>query len=212
MIYILYTLIKEDNHENLMNNFLPKFSTEFQDKIIRYRRWQDAQLSLLGRGLLVKGMEKINCSFTESDLKYNTFNKPYFDSINVSFNISHSGEVVLCVLSIEDVGIDIEEIKPIKILDFKSQMTGNEWVLVNESENSKRSFYNYWTQKEAVIKAHGKGLSIPLKSFEVQNMKTTIGSENFFLKKITIKEDYSCHLALKKSLNAIEIKTDKIHF
>ena len=213
MIYILQTSINEDNHKNLIDNYLPKLSTEFQDKIGRYRRWQDAQLSLLGRVLLVRGMEQMDCSFDKPDLKYTSFNKPYFDGNDISFNISHSGKVVVCALTyLGDIGIDIEKIEPIKILDFKSQMTNNEWKLVNESKDAKHSFFSYWTQKEAIIKAHGKGLTIPLKSFEIQNNKTTIGSENFFLKEITIKDDYCCHLALKKSIDTIEIKTIKIDF
>jgi len=213
LIYILQTSINEDNHKNLIDNYLPKLSTEFQDKIGRYRRWQDAQLSLLGRVLLVRGMEQMDCSFDKPDLKYTSFNKPYFDGNDISFNISHSGKVVVCALTyLGDIGIDIEKIEPIKILDFKSQMTNNEWKLVNESKDAKHSFFSYWTQKEAIIKAHGKGLTIPLKSFEIQNNKTTIGSENFFLKEITIKDDYCCHLALKKSIDTIEIKTIKIDF
>jgi 4'-phosphopantetheinyl transferase len=211
LIYILYTSINKDNHKRLIDDFLPKCSIEFQDKIRRYRRWQDAQLSLLGRVLLAKGVEQMNCTFDESELKYTSFNKPYFVNNGIHFNISHSGEVAICALThLGDVGIDIEKTEATKVLDFKSQMTSNEWELVNESKDSKLSFFNYWTQKEAVIKAHGNGLSIPLKSFEVQNNRTVIGSDNFFLKEIIIKDDYCCHLALKKSLDTIEIRIKKI--
>lgn len=213
MIYIFYTLINEDNHNDLIAKYLPRFSTDFQYKITKYRRWQDAQLSLLGRVLLVKGMAQMNGVFDNSDLKYNAFNKPYFDSSDVNFNISHSGKVVVCALTyLGDIGIDIEKIEPIKVSDFKSQMTNNEWESVNNSKDIERSFFLYWSQKEAVIKAHGKGLIIPLKSFEVQNNKTTIGIKNFFLKEIIIKDDYSCHIALNKAIDTIEIKTSKLHF
>lgn len=213
MINILHTSINEANHKSLIANYLPKFSAEFQGKIVRYRRWQDAQLSLLGRVLLIKGMEQRKCRFDESDMKYNAFNKPYFDSNDISFNISHSGRIVVCVLTyMGDIGIDIEKIDPIEVSDFKSQMTNNEWKLISESKNISHSFLNYWTQKEAVIKAHGNGLSIPLKSFEIQNNKTTVDSKNFFLKEVTIMNDYSCHVALNKSIDTIEIKTNKIDF
>ena len=37
-------------------------------------------------------------------------------------------------------------------------MLVNEWKLINESTNANLSFFQYWTQKEAVIKTHGKGL------------------------------------------------------
>lgn len=213
MINILYTYINEDNHKRLIDDFLPKCSIEFQDKIRKYRRWQDAQLSLLGRFLLAKGMEQMNCVFEESDIKHTSFGKPYFNSNAVNFNISHSGKIVICVLTnVGDIGIDIEKINPIKVSDFKSQMTANEWMLINESKDIKLSFFDYWTQKEAVIKTHGNGLSISLKSFEIKNNKTAINSENFFLKKIPVKDDYSCYLALKKIFDTIEIKINRINF
>ena len=213
MIHVLYTSINEENHKKIIDHYLPDFSAEYQDKIKRYRRWQDAQLSLLGRILLVKGLEQINYGFDESNLNYTSFNKPYLENNAIHFNISHSGELVVCALTkIGAIGIDIEKINGTKISDFKSQMTVNEWKLINESTNANLSFFQYWTQKEAVIKTHGKGLSIPLKSFEVTKNKTIIESELYFLKELKINDDYCCHLALKENIDTIEIITEKINF
>ena len=91
MIHVLYTSINEENHKKIIDHYLPDFSAEYQDKIKRYRRWQDAQLSLLGRILLVKGLEQINYGFDESNLNYTSFNKPYLENNAIHFNISHSG-------------------------------------------------------------------------------------------------------------------------
>ena len=119
MIIIYYTHISEKSHKRLIKEYLSCFSTEFQDKIRRYRRWQDAQLSLLGRVLLAKGVEQMNCTFDESELKYTSFNKPYFVNNGIHFNISHSGEVAICALThLGDVGIDIEKIEPIKAVSY----------------------------------------------------------------------------------------------
>jgi len=213
LIHVLYTSINVENHKKIIDHYLPDFSAEYQDKIKRYRRWQDAQLSLLGRILLVKGLEQINYGFDESNLNYTSFNKPYLENNAIHFNISHSGELVVCALTkIGAIGIDIEKINGTKISDFKSQMTVNEWKLINESTNANLSFFQYWTQKEAVIKTHGKGLSIPLKSFEVTKNKTIIESELYFLKELKINDDYCCHLALKENIDTIEIITEKINF
>lgn len=194
-----------------MDLYLSNFSLKFQEKVKRFRRWQDAQLSLLGRVLLMKGLAHLNYKFDESKLKYNPFDKPYFDDNHVHFNISHSEDFAVCgVTQLGEIGIDIEKINPISISSFKSQMTPAEWEMVNNIKNSKRAFYTYWSQKEAVIKAHGRGLNIPLKSFEIENNITAIGDENFYLREVNICDNYSCHIAIKKRLEAVNIQISKI--
>lgn len=213
MIYIYFSRIKESNHTTILDNYLSFFSEEFQNRIARYVNWQDAQLSLLGRVLLVKGMEKMNYKFDKSSINYTIFNKPYTNNDNLNFNISHSGEIVLCALTnIGDIGIDVEKINPVIISKFKSQMTDNEWDLVSGSEDVECSFFNYWTRKEAVMKAHGNGLSIPIKSFEVLENRSFIGSDSYFLKEIKIQDSYSCHLAMKQSIDNFQIKISRLDF
>ncbi len=210
MVYIFYCKIAQDQHELLLKTFLPQFSIAFQEKIMKYRRWQDAQLSLLGRVLLKKGLNQLGKQYDESKLKVTAYNKPYFENDDLEFNISHSGEIVVCAISKNGaIGIDIEECKNIDVHDFKSQMTCNEWNTINQSKDIVRAFYKYWTEKEAVIKAHGNGLSIPLKSFEVNNAHTKIVHEDFWLKKIDIESNYYCTISFKErdiEINEIEEK------
>lgn len=207
MIHILYAYISEDHHQKLLNAFLPKFSIDFQKKVTDFRRWQDAQLSLLGRILLFHGIKKFNKDYTDDAIKYTEYDKPYFEDKSIKFNISHSAEVVTCVLSADfEIGIDIELLQPIQIEDFKSQMTAGEWHRVNASEDKTTAFFTYWTQKEAVIKAHGKGLLIPLKSFEVLDDKTSINTENFFLKEIKLNDNYKCYIASNTAIDTLPVE------
>lgn len=213
MIHIYYSYLSEENHESLLKNDLPKFSADYQEKIKRYRRWQDAQLSLLGRILLFKGIEEIyKDNPHDKVIKHTKYNKPYFDDDLIQFNISHSGDIVVCALSDEhEIGIDIEIVTDIVIYDFKSQMTEIEWDKIVLSNNKKDSFFDYWTQKEAVIKAHGHGLTIPLKSFEILDNTTKINEEKFFLKEIEIDQQYKCYISLKTNTNEISVKRHNIN-
>lgn len=202
MTQILYAYISEENHDYLMQKHLNGLSDDFKNKVLAYKKWQDSQLSLLGRLLLNHGLQKMSIKQEKKNLNYTLYNKPFLDDINIRFNISHSGEIAVCVLSdMNDVGIDVEIIHKINIQDFESQMTKNEWqnILLVEDEN--KAFFDYWTQKEAVIKANGKGLSIPLKSFEITNERTKINDETFFLKEIFLDEKYKCHLAFKDKID-----------
>ncbi|GIQ60768.1 4'-phosphopantetheinyl transferase [Flavobacterium collinsii] len=208
MIYIYYSYLSKENHENMLKYDLPKFPVDYQEKIKRYRRWQDAQLSLLGRILLFNATEEIyNHNPYDKEIKHTKYNKPYFDNDLIRFNISHSGNIVVCALNDEnEIGIDIEIINDIEIEDFKSQLTEFEWNKIVLSRNKKDTFYDYWTKKEAVIKAHGDGLAIPLSSFEILENTTRINEENFYLKEIKIDEKYKCFVSLKTEINEISLK------
>lgn len=177
---------------------LPTFPPDFQKRILRYRRWQDAQSSLIGRVLLNTAIKKIDKNYCYQELLYTDYNKPFFESGYIKFNISHSGTLVICAATeTTDIGIDIELLNEIDIWSFRQQMTETEWKNIVFSDNIKNSFYNYWTQKEAVIKAHGQGLSLPLKSFEIIQNRAIVNNEEFFLKEIKVNSDYKCHLSVQ---------------
>jgi 4'-phosphopantetheinyl transferase len=206
---ILYAKISEENHSFLLDKYLNRLEPVYRDKLLKFRRWQDIQLSLLGRLLLQEGLsllsnEKINLPV----LKYSEYGKPYFLN-GFHFNISHSKDIVICALNKKfEIGIDIEIIKVINPHDFKNQMTDYEWFSVANSGNSVLNFYKYWTEKEAVLKAEGKGLSTPLKSFEIIDNKTILNAHCFFTSEIKIADGYCCSLAIKA--DSVDFKTIKI--
>lgn len=213
MIYIYYSYLSEENHESLLKNELVKFPVDYQEKIKRYRRWQDAQLSLLGKILLFKGVEEIyRDNPYDKVIKHTKYNKPYFDDNLIRFNISHSGDIVVCAMSNKfEIGIDIEIVTDLEIHDFKSQFTDNEWHKIVLHHNKREAFFDYWTQKEAVIKSHGHGLTIPLESFEIFDNTTHINGEKYYLQKIKIDDQYKCCLSFKEYFNEISIKQIQIN-
>lgn len=199
MVNIYFSHLSELQHDHLLQYYLPQFSSQFQQKIHRYRRWEDAQLSLLGRLLLVHGLKQMGYDFSEEDLTYNTYQKPQFKTGIPKFNISHSGTIAICVISpTHEVGIDIEYVKEIDIHDYRSTMTHHEWQSLHHKKDKKSGFYSYWTQKEAVVKAHGKGLSVPLQSFTVSQDRTVIEGDHFFTKELPVASGYVCHLAWRR--------------
>lgn len=200
MTYIYYAYVDKENQKFLFENSILSFPADFVERILRYRRWEDFQLTLLGRLLLKFGLKKLDIHYEEENIQYSDYKKPYLKDTNVEFNISHSGKIVVCTIShINEIGIDIEKIDNIDIKDFRTQMLNSEWEKVINAKSQKDAFFEYWTQKEAVIKANGKGLSISLKSFEIINNKTKIEDDFFFLKEICLDTKYKCYVALKNS-------------
>mgnify|MGYP000721972298 CR=1 FL=1 len=213
MTKIFYTYISEENHNQLLHDFLPYFSKELQKNILKYRKWENLQLSLLGKLLLRLGLKQMNVSFHLENLVYNSYGKPFLNNGSIQFNISHSGEMVACVfVDCCEVGIDIEKVTEIDICDFKSQMLFSEWKRIINSSNKKIAFFEYWTQKEAVIKAHGMGLSIPIKSFEIVEGKSSCDGIDFSLKEVLLDENYKCYLAFNNGKYCTDIQSFKINF
>jgi 4'-phosphopantetheinyl transferase len=90
----------------------------------------------------------------------------------LAFNTSHSdGMAVVAVAQGQRVGIDIERVREIEsALDVAEGLFAApevEWLRSVSSGSCSRAFLALWTRKEAVVKALGGGLSIPLDGFSV---------------------------------------------
>ena len=72
------------------------------------------------------------------------------------WSLSHKPEYVAAVVSKDEVGIDIEEMKPRDELLFARVASDKEWEL---KEKSWDTLFRYWTAKEAILKVIGIGIS-----------------------------------------------------
>jgi len=91
---------------------------------------------------------------------------------NIRFNISHSeGAALFAFARDREIGVDIEYIQDISDLDLIADQffsSDENDVLQSLTEDEKRrAFFNGWTRKEALVKALGEGLSLPMKRFSV---------------------------------------------
>ena len=119
----------------------------------------------------------------------NQYGKPYLQGYtDFKFNISHSGDFVVCAVDDKSIGVDIEEVKNIEYKEIsRNCFTENEFNYINQ-ENSNiqlNRFYKIWTLKESYIKYCGQGLSMPLESFSID-----IDKENI---KVIVNEEYKEH-------------------
>jgi 4'-phosphopantetheinyl transferase len=98
--------------------------------------------------------------------------RPLSGNIGLQFNLSHSGSLALCAVTLRrDVGVDLEQMRE-DLADetvaarFFSQAENATLVSLPQIERTK-AFFNCWTRKEAYVKAQGAGLTLPLDSFDV---------------------------------------------
>lgn len=93
-------------------------------------------------------------------------------SSDLRFNLSHTqGATVFAIARIRQVGIDVERIRPdTNVMELAERFFSGpevEWLRSQAASEHIASFFSCWTAKEAYIKAHGEGLSLPLDSFGV---------------------------------------------
>ena len=217
MISVYYTYknrdIPEDDWERGIN-LLPDFISE---KCRRYIQKKDRDNALLGKLLLLYAlMEHGYSKDALMSLSYDGYGKPHMD-FPIEFSITHSGcHVLLAYSDTDKVGIDVETILPIDLNDFEKVLTKEEWQYIMTTHLKADLFYKIWTIKESVLKAHGNGLSIPLKevrihAFDSGNAYSTCNScqQNdvftaslfdriWYLKELQLTPEAKCHLAFRR--------------
>jgi 4'-phosphopantetheinyl transferase len=136
-----------------------------------YRRDADKLRFLTGR-TLIRGVAAVELGKQPRDIAIDSscfdcgkpHGKPKVDGLEVS--ISHSGDwVALAVTDRSPVGVDVEEVRDAEIdglagIAFSPAELAT-FTSVPQSDR-KGAFFTYWSRKEAVVKATGKGMSVPM--------------------------------------------------
>lgn len=108
------------------------------------------------------------------DFNFGPYGKPILiGNPELSFNLAHSGEVILIAISGQgnSIGVDlefrreIEEWRSLAARYFHTEEVAE--LLTMSPEEGQSAFFDCWTRKEAITKALGMGLSLPLDSFRV---------------------------------------------
>ena len=117
-------------------------------------------------GLAPAGLEFVANDFGKPSLAPGAGRTP------LSFNLTHSGDVILYVFGDgRHVGVDVEAIRTdLNIMELaQGQFSPQEIATLQATNPSDQTgaFFRCWTRKEAYLKARGEGLGFPLKQFAV---------------------------------------------
>lgn len=145
--------------------------------------------------------------------QYSTYQKPYLPSpyTDLQFNMSHSHDyAAFAITQHAAIGIDIEKILPIQHQEIANRyFSQKENLAISALAKAEQSyaFYRIWSRKEAIIKAIGKGLSMPLDSFTVasddQVENILVEDKTWSLAPIHINSEYTGAVACEKSIENI---------
>lgn len=184
---------------------LPK---ALQDEISSYKMNDDRLRLLAGKRLLQMALAQSNHDQTLiHSYKIADNGKPYIPRF-YPFNISHSGHVVTCavLLTEGEIGIDCEKVRPIQPSSFTKQFSPSEMNWILSSENPQRRFFDAWTMKEAVMKADGRGMRIPLHNIRLNQDHAVIDdrSEIWYLYPLYLHPEHPAHLCSNRAITDIQ--------
>ena len=113
--------------------------------------------------------------FTISDL-----GKPELSNatLPLRFNLSHNDELIICAVCLnKDIGCDIENLsRNINVNAIaKRFFSASEYQLIKDQPST---FFEYWTLKEAFVKATGLGISQGLDTFSFEIKKQQQHKQN----------------------------------
>ncbi len=145
----------QDERYEICYMSLPAFRKEKADRI----RSQKGKAQSAGAWML---LEKIR--------------KEYGISDEAAFNLSHSGDYVLCSVDMDCheetmVGCDIEEIKEIDLNIAKRFFCPSEYEQIIKEKSrviQNDTFYRFWVLKESFMKATRQGMAMDMSSFEIE--------------------------------------------
>lgn len=204
----------------------------FHDELVRAARFvfeRDRRRFVVAHAALRSVLgQYLDCESANIRFDYGAYGKPYLsDRIDsLSFNLSHSDELALLgVARGREIGIDIERLdRRINIFEVADQFfTPKEIAAIRAAVHDRQHlrFLEFWTRKEAYLKALGKGLAIPLNQFDVSTLECGLGQcaggqweplpGGWTIRQFTPAADYVAALATANELEHVVIRTWSAH-
>lgn len=145
---------------------LPMLPTERQQRALACRADSDAA-RIAGAGwLLQQVLQQNGIPRDQQRFTCNPQGKPALaENKALHFSLSHSGSWVVCAVGDHPVGVDVE-LPRCSAAIAKRYFHPSEAAWADDPD----CLCRLWTAKEAFVKALGDGLTIPLRSFQVELM------------------------------------------
>lgn len=192
MIKVLYALEAPWSDELHQHN-LQLLPVSMQQKIKLYQDKTVQQQRIIAKMMLIRLFTETapETPYSLNDIKYNRFNKGYIDD-SIYFNTSYTKGLTICAMSVKNwVGIDAEIIAPVNVSLFKGYFTEKEWRILQANIFDLTLFYSFWTRKEAVLKAIGRGIYEDFNRIDILDDNLSYNDQTWFIQDVRLHYSYS---------------------
>ena len=144
---------------------LKEISEQRREQALKFKHEQGQRLCVLAYLLLKQALSETYGITDNPIFEYNEHGKPSIvDHPEICFNLSHCKEAVVCVISDQPIGVDVESIREFKESLVNYTMNDDEIAQINSAEHPAAAFIRLWTMKEATMKLIGTGISNDMKT------------------------------------------------
>jgi 4'-phosphopantetheinyl transferase len=212
MIKVYSVRFDENVDRNCIEPLYPFLSQYTIQRIKDFHFLQDAVRCSLGEVLVKYAIgETFEIPLKDICFLRNEYGKPFVKGREgIHFNISHSAERIVCAVSSQPVGVDIEKVTSIDTLAVaRVFFSKDEADYISSVPPHRRQdlFFDLWTMKESYIKLEGSGLALPLASFIIKYNETPVrvqcpitGQNLAFIKQYNIDPCYKLSVCSRQSL------------
>lgn len=206
MIRVYFTRVEKPLPPAVFDDLLGLLPSNNQERVRRFRRWQDRHTHLYTRLQLIEGI-RVSGGGTDAlnEIQYDKNNRPFIPG-KADFSISHSESYAVCAIgNAARIGVDTEPSHAIDIDDYRDTMDEDQWGDIVGADNPASSFLTYWTKKEAVIKADGRALAFPLKNVRFEDGMGIMEDAKWFMHELDLGPESHTWLACNKENAEIEL-------
>lgn len=165
-VHVHVTTVEEARQTGALGRYLAQLTDEERARHARMRADPRGDEFLVGRALLRHALARHGVA---GAFIVGAHGRLEMAGAGVSFNLSHAGGLVVCAVADSLVGIDVEKMDEGRTEPavWESHFAPPEVAALTALPEEQRCdrFFQYWTLKEAYIKARGLGLAIPLRDF-----------------------------------------------
>ena len=191
----MHILLSQDIWDFDLDAALSEISEQRREQAVKFKHELGQRLCVLAYQLLKQGLREAYGIEGNPQFEYNEHGKPAIvGHPEIFFNFSHCKEAVLCAISEQPVGVDVESVRSFNDSLVHYTMNEDEIREIETAVDRAVAFIRLWTMKEAALKLEGTGISKDMKQVLQQDgldFETFVDAQRRFIYSI-------CQFNIKK--------------
>ena len=177
--------LSEDIWDFDLDAALAEISEQRREQAVKFKFELGQRLCVLAYRLLKQGLSEVYGMKENPLFEYNEHGKPSIvGHPEICFNLSHCKEAVICAISDQPIGVDVESVRSFNESLVRYTMNEDEIRQIESAEDRAVAFIRLWTMKEAALKLIGTGISNDVKQVLCQErliFETFIDSQRRYI-------------------------------